>query len=112
MAGQYPRTQTVLKKALLNSRGTVLLTAFLPEELSPDARKADAIDAPRRYRPGVSLSELECEAIQDCLNGTGGNRQQTAEMLGISTARSCTRSACTSSTTPCGPTPAGGRSRG
>jgi two-component system nitrogen regulation response regulator GlnG len=81
--GNIRELQSVLKKALLKSSGTVLLAAFLPEELSHGAR--DAIDAAARFRPGLSLSELERGAIQECLNRTGGNRQQTADLLGIST---------------------------
>ncbi|HEY2157541.1 MAG TPA: sigma-54 dependent transcriptional regulator, partial [Isosphaeraceae bacterium] len=83
--GNIRELQSVLKKALLQSSGTVLLAAFLPEELSHGDQQTNAIDATARFRPGVSLSELERGAIQECLNRTGGNRQQTADLLGIST---------------------------
>jgi two-component system nitrogen regulation response regulator GlnG len=37
------------------------------------------------FRPGVTLADLEREAIQQCLRQTGSNRQRTADLLGIST---------------------------
>ncbi len=36
-------------------------------------------------RGGGTLAELERAAIQQCLLRTGGNRQRTADLLGIST---------------------------
>lgn len=38
-----------------------------------------------RFRAGLTLAELEREAIQQGLIQTGGSRQRTAELLGIST---------------------------
>jgi len=37
------------------------------------------------YRAGMKLEDLEREVIQHCLLHTGGSRQHTAELLGIST---------------------------
>jgi DNA-binding NtrC family response regulator len=38
-----------------------------------------------QYRPGTRLEELEREVIQYCLLENAGNRQRTADVLGIST---------------------------
>jgi two-component system nitrogen regulation response regulator GlnG len=82
--GNIRELQSVLKRALLQTVGTVLLPASLsdlPQDVAGD--KASAM--PARSRPVIKLSELERDAIQQGLNQTGGNRQLTAELLGIST---------------------------
>jgi DNA-binding NtrC family response regulator len=84
--GNVRELQSVLKQALLLSSGEVLLPEFLPADLfgqSPEGR--DASLTSRRFDSGKSLADLECDAIQESLLETGGNRQQTAERLGIST---------------------------
>jgi two-component system response regulator AtoC len=83
--GNIRELQSVLKQALLNATGTILLPAFLSSDLlvnQPDTRSG--VPAPH-IRPPAKLAELEREAIQDCLMQTAGNRQQTAKLLGIST---------------------------
>jgi DNA-binding NtrC family response regulator len=82
--GNIRELQSVLKQALLQATGSVLLPAFLPIDFA-DAEKIQAPMTVPRYRPGISLSDLEREAIQQCLIATGGNRQKSAEQLGIST---------------------------
>jgi len=83
--GNVRELQSVLKQALLRASGPVLLSAFLPDDLIPNPRVTNSNGGPVWHRPGITLSELEREAIQDCLLRTGGNRQRTAELLGIST---------------------------
>jgi two-component system response regulator AtoC len=83
--GNVRELQSVLKQALLRASGPVLLSAFLPNDLIPNVRVLKPAEGAARHRLGVTLSELEREAIQDCLLRTGGNRQRTAELLGIST---------------------------
>ena len=82
--GNIRELQSVLQQALLQATGSVLLPAFLPVDLE-DAENSQAPVPVPRYRPGISLSDLEREAIQQCLIETGGNRQKSAERLGIST---------------------------
>ena len=82
--GNIRELQSVLKQALLQAVGPVLLPAFLPADLSQDTA-SDSGEGRRAPRPGITLSDLEREAIQQCLIQTGGNRQRTAELLGIST---------------------------
>jgi DNA-binding NtrC family response regulator len=54
-------------------------------DLTPDIQASKARAAEPRVPPGLTLAELERDAIQQCLIDTGGNRHQTAELLGIST---------------------------
>ncbi|MDB5349879.1 MAG: response regulator with CheY-like receiver, AAA-type ATPase, and DNA-binding domain [Planctomycetota bacterium] len=83
--GNVRELQSVLKNALLQASGTVLLSDFLSEDMFFDSREPDQIAVrPPRVR-GTSLSAMERDAIQECLIQAGGNRQQTAELLGIST---------------------------
>ena len=56
-----------------------------PMDLSLEIQGNKAGETAPRYRPGIKLAELEQEAIQQCLFQTGGNRQRTAQLLGIST---------------------------
>ncbi len=85
--GNIRELQSFLKQALLQAVGPVLLPTLLPADLDgispPDAARVG--EAPPRFRPGTTLSDLEREAIQQCLFQTGGNRQRTADLLGIST---------------------------
>jgi DNA-binding NtrC family response regulator len=82
--GNIRELQSVLKQALLQTVGTVLLSASLSADLPRDFQGSEACKTVPPFRPGITLSELEREAIQQCLIQTGGNRQRTAELLGIS----------------------------
>jgi two-component system response regulator AtoC len=83
--GNVRELQSVLKQALLKTIGTVLLPGSLPADLASDTDGTKARETGPHFRPGTTLSELERDAIQQCLFQTGGNRQRTAEHLGIST---------------------------
>ena len=83
--GNIRELQSVLKQALLQAHGEVLLPEFLPADLSVDNRGDKLCDAIPRFRPGMTLAEVEREAIQQCLFQTEGNRQRAAELLRIST---------------------------
>jgi two-component system nitrogen regulation response regulator GlnG len=83
--GNVRELQSVLKQALLRATGAVLLPEFLPADLPADAAEKRLADGTPHFRPGTTLDELEQEAIQHCLHQTGGNRQETADLLGVST---------------------------
>jgi two-component system nitrogen regulation response regulator GlnG len=80
--GNIRELQSVLQQALLRASGSVLLTAHLADDLLPDTR---AGGAPPGFPSVGTLAEMERDAIQESLIQTGGNRQRTAERLGIST---------------------------
>jgi two-component system response regulator AtoC len=80
--GNIRELQSVIQQALLRANGTVLLPLYLTDDLLPDTR---ANGTPNGSTTAGTLAELERDAIQQCLIQTGGNRQRTAERLGIST---------------------------
>jgi two-component system nitrogen regulation response regulator GlnG len=82
--GNVRELESALKQAMLQAVGPVLLPENLPTDLlEPNGtRRADKLPP---IRPGMTLAELEREAIRECLDRTGGNRKETASLLGIST---------------------------
>jgi two-component system nitrogen regulation response regulator GlnG len=97
--GNIRELQSVLKQALLQASGTVLLTAFLPdlfsgtgEAGSTAAPKSDLdLEAFIRQRLGPDAHDLYAEShrqvdrfLLPCvLEYTGGNQHQAARLLGI-----------------------------
>jgi two-component system nitrogen regulation response regulator GlnG len=81
--GNIRELQSVLKQSLLHATGSVLLSMFLPSEI-PAATGGSSTGARQVCRSGMTLAEIESEAIQQCLLQTGGDRRQTASLLGIS----------------------------
>jgi DNA-binding NtrC family response regulator len=98
--GNIRELQSILKQALLQSSGTVLLSAFLPEpvgEHNNQASVAPAGDEPGvgtfvlRQRLGADVRDLYAEVhrqvdrqlLPRVLEHTGGNLQQAALLLGI-----------------------------
>ena len=82
--GNVRELQSVLKRSVLQTTGTVLLPEFLSGNL-PEQATSGKGGKPSRRIDGGTLDEMERDAIQQCLTQTRGNRQQTAKQLGIST---------------------------
>jgi DNA-binding NtrC family response regulator len=80
-AGNVRELRNVLEGIVVLSRKEAVELADLPL----DIQGSKALETIPRFRPGIRLSELEREAIQQCLLQTGGNRKRTAALLGIST---------------------------
>ena len=79
--GNVRELQSVLKQAVLQTVGSILLPASLPPEIraaKPPSKVASHV------REGATLDTLEQDAIQHYLTQTKGNRQRTAKLLGIS----------------------------
>ncbi len=98
--GNIRELQNVLKQALLQASGTVLLPAFLPESrgepavaapMSPAAEEAGVETFVIRQRLGIDVRELYAEThrqldrllLPRVLALTHGNLQQAALLLGI-----------------------------
>jgi two-component system nitrogen regulation response regulator GlnG len=98
--GNIRELQSVLKQALLQARGTVLLPAFLPESLRgprevPRASAAEEVPGMEtfsiRQRLGADVRDLYAEAHRELdrlllprvLEQTEGNQQQAALLLGV-----------------------------
>jgi len=79
--GNIRDLRNVLEGVMILSRKEVIELADLPL----DVQGSEVRETVPRFRPGITLAELEREAIQECLIQTGGNRHRTAKLLGIST---------------------------
>jgi DNA-binding NtrC family response regulator len=79
--GNIRELRNVLEGIIVLSRREVIQLGDLPLHI----QGAKASETVPRFRPGMTLADLEREAIQHCLHHTGGSRQRTAALLGIST---------------------------
>jgi two-component system nitrogen regulation response regulator GlnG len=83
--GNIRELQSVLKQAMLQTIGTVLLPTFLPATLQLESPGRKVAEATGRVHAAQTLAEMERDAIRECLGQTAGNRKETASLLGIST---------------------------
>jgi two-component system nitrogen regulation response regulator GlnG len=94
--GNIRELQSVLKQALLQASGSILLQAFLPELSGESTTSAVAgteigLEAFIRERLGPSVQDLYLEThrqvdrflLARVLDYTGGNQHQAAQLLGI-----------------------------
>ena len=79
--GNVRELRNLLEGVVVLSRKAVIKLSDLPLEI----HGSPMCETVSLSRPGSTLVDLECEAIQQCLLQTEGNRQRTAELLGIST---------------------------
>ena len=77
--GNVRELENVVERAVIMARGEVIQTEDLPAHLLD----ADW-EGVQGVTPGRPLSEMEREAILSTLDLAGGNRTETARMLGIS----------------------------
>lgn len=82
--GNVRELQSVIKQALLRAVGATLIPAFLPACFHPDRAEGEQGESATHPSPRGTLDEVERETIQRCLRESAGNRQRTAELLGIS----------------------------
>ncbi len=76
--GNVRELQNAIERAVLSCEGFVIEPGHLPPTVSPKAAATV-----RDGWPMVSLAELERRHIEYVLGAFGGNRQRTAELLGI-----------------------------
>ena len=79
--GNVRELRNVLEGIVVMSRKEVIELADLPL----DIQGSKVQQTMPRFHPGMTLADMEREAIQHCLLQTGGSRQRTAKLLGIST---------------------------
>lgn len=79
--GNVRELRNVLQRAVLLCAGEVITPDHLPARLR---QPAPADDDTMTFRIGMTLKELEREAIVQTLKATNGNRVHTADVLGIS----------------------------
>jgi DNA-binding NtrC family response regulator len=78
--GNVRQLRNVIERALVVTRGPMITVADLPADI---ARRGGA-NATFELRVGMSLEEVERELVQRTLASTGGNRSETARILGVS----------------------------
>jgi two-component system response regulator HydG len=77
--GNVRELENVVERAVIMSRGDLIQPGDLPGHIMDEGDAASA-----GIIPGRPLSDLEREAILSTLEMTGGNRTETAKLLGIS----------------------------
>ena len=79
--GNVRQLRNTLESVIVTATREVIDTEDLPEPIrkTPAKRVARSL-----VKPGMTLEELEREAIRSALKRTGGNRTDTSQMLGIS----------------------------
>ncbi|MFQ5846948.1 MAG: sigma-54-dependent transcriptional regulator [Candidatus Methylomirabilales bacterium] len=91
--GNVRELKNVTERAMILCRGDTILPEYLPADLQglagtavPSLPEQTASHRPRRRDSDrfTSLADLEKNYIRDALEATGGNRTQTAKLLGIS----------------------------
>jgi two-component system nitrogen regulation response regulator GlnG len=92
--GNVRELQSVLRQALLEARGEVLLPAFLPESLHRPGEPvgyafalemfiAERLAAGTRALHAETIAAVERVLLSAVLTHTGGNQLRAAEVLGI-----------------------------
>ena len=77
--GNVRELENVVERAVIMTRGDLIQTGDLPGHITDEGEAPSA-----GIIPGRPLSDLEREAILSTLEMTGGNRTETANLLGIS----------------------------
>jgi DNA-binding NtrC family response regulator len=95
--GNVRQLRNVIERALIVTRGPMISTADLPEEITFDMPESLKPNPPAGFRPdngqghpaldvhvGMSLSAVKRELLLQTLKFTGGNKAKAAEILGVS----------------------------
>jgi DNA-binding NtrC family response regulator len=95
--GNVRQLRNVIERALIVTRGSMISTADLPEEITFDMPESAKPTPPPGLKPenghghpaldvhvGMSLSAVKRELLLQTLKFTGGNKAKAAEILGVS----------------------------
>jgi DNA-binding NtrC family response regulator len=95
--GNVRQLRNVIERALIVTRGPMISTADLPEEITFDMPESLKPNPPAGFKPdngqghpaldvhvGMSLSAVKRELLLQTLKFTGGNKAKAAEILGVS----------------------------
>jgi DNA-binding NtrC family response regulator len=95
--GNVRQLRNVIERALIVTRGPMISTADLPEEITFDMPESAKPTPPAGLKPenghghpaldvhvGMSLSAVKRELLLQTLKFTGGNKAKAAEILGVS----------------------------
>jgi transcriptional regulator with PAS, ATPase and Fis domain len=78
--GNVRELRNTLEGIIVLSMKDVITPADLPDHIHAKAQR----DAPSRLQEGMTIEEMEREAIRQALAATGGHRAETAKRLGLS----------------------------
>lgn len=84
--GNIRELQNCIYSAMTVAAGSIIEPADLPRRIcpeGPDEARVGAVGTSLAEIAGKATEQAEREAIQDALAKTGGNREKTAELLGI-----------------------------
>ncbi|MEO0514795.1 MAG: helix-turn-helix domain-containing protein [Planctomycetota bacterium] len=86
--GNIRQLMNVIQNMVVIAEGPTLEPRHLPPEISPPGNHAESGvtgsgGGAKFSGGGMSLDQLEKQAIRDTLRTTAGNREQAAKMLGI-----------------------------
>jgi DNA-binding NtrC family response regulator len=94
--GNVRQLRNVIERALIVTRGPMISTADLPDEITVDMPQSVKPSPPAGFKPdnglrstldvhvGMSLSAVKRELLLQTLKFTGGNKAKAAEILGVS----------------------------
>ncbi len=95
--GNVRQLRNVIERALIVTRGPMISTADLPEDITFDMPESAKPNPPASFKPenghgqpaldvhvGMSLSAVKRELLLQTLKFTGGNKAKAAEILGVS----------------------------
>ncbi|MGH7932471.1 MAG: sigma-54-dependent transcriptional regulator, partial [Candidatus Binataceae bacterium] len=78
--GNVRQLRNAIEHALIVTRGPTITAADLPADLRDTRKTGPAFE----LRVGMSLEQIEREVVQRTLATTGGNKSETAKILGVS----------------------------
>jgi DNA-binding NtrC family response regulator len=78
--GNVRQLRNVIERALIVTRGPLLIVADLPADMKRSTGSSSTFE----LRLGMSLDDVERELIMRTIEFTGGNKSRAAEVLGIS----------------------------
>jgi len=78
--GNVRELENVIERAVVLGRGDTLGVGDLPDSIATAEAHTDVL----AFRIGTPLAEIERRVIHDTLRHTGGDKQLTAQLLGIS----------------------------
>lgn len=81
--GNVRQLLNVVQNMVVTSSGDTLDTKDIPDDIAAGEDDSDTPIASGGSLAGTSLEQLEKRAIRETLRLTGGNREQTAKLLGI-----------------------------
>lgn len=82
--GNIRELENIIERAVIFSDGTHITLADLPEEILNNKKSIEPNQYFMGVKLGMTMAEIERRAIESTLEYVGGNRKETARVLGVS----------------------------